>query len=430
MVNKTIYCAQAFGSAAISASGEYISCCNIRSNDWEYATFKDPSIKNLDPKDRINLENLRKVRKELIDGVWPKACENCRVAESSGAQSMRTIWNRELGHLDIPAKEYIDPNDVRYLDLTFSTKCNSKCMTCNNYSSDFWESEFIHIWKNATRIVDRININDDQADKFATQFPNVEQISFIGGEPTISDEHVRYLKKLIETGRSNQIKISYVTNLTGINDALVDLWNHFKSVQITVSIDGYGKVNEYIRYPFKWEKVETNLRKLFHMSLNSKETGKGKQYTTGLSCTVSMFNAIQCFDLLDFWFDLTTEYGNESMMMTSSAGCFVNCVSHPDYALVSLLSPEYRKQGIVKGNNLLSKIAEYEAADSTRHVNDGLKDSIRLAMAWLEEPQIDNKGYLANSKHFITTSDLFRNRHIKDYIPELWEELENLWQTL
>ena len=429
MVNKTIYCAQAFGSAAINSTGEYIPCCNIRSNEWEYATYKDPSIKNLEPKDRINLENLRNVRRELIDGVWPKACENCRVAESNGVQSMRTIWNKELGHVDIPASEYINPDDIRYLDLTFSTKCNSKCMTCNHYASDFWEEEYNHIWETTGPNIDRINIKDAQADKLVTQFPNVERISFIGGEPTISDEHVRYLKKLIEVGRSGQIKISYVTNLTGINDELIDLWKHFKHVHVAVSVDAYGKVNEYIRYPFKWQKVESNIRKLFQMAVDSDSSTETK-ITTSLSCTVSMFNAIQCFDLLEFWFDLTAEYSNQLPSFTGGVGCFVNCVTNPEYALVGLLSPEYRQRGVVKGNQLLEKITSYENSNPDRHVNDGLKDSIKLSMAWLNEPQIHDEVYLTNSKHFVITSDLFRKRHIKDYIPELWEELEKLWDSL
>lgn len=429
MTDKTIYCAQAFGSVAINSSGEYISCCNIRSNEWEYATTKDPSIRQLDPKDRINQENLRKVRGELINGTWPKVCENCRVAESNGVQSMRTIWNKELEHVNIPANEYVDPNDIRYLDLTFSTKCNSKCMTCNAFASDFWEEESTHIWKAPPPKIDRLNIKDEQADKLVSQFPNVERISFIGGEPTISDEHVRYLKKLIEVGRSNDIKISYVTNLTGVTDELIEMWRHFKHVHVAVSVDGYGKVNEYIRYPFKWQKVESNIRKLFQMVLDSHNDGNETKFSISLSCTVSLFNAIQCFDLLDFWFTLTTEYKNEFHSLSGGTGCFVNCVTNPEYALVSLLSPEYRQQGILKGNQLLAKMDRYEQDNPGELVNYGFRDSIRLAMAWLNDQQEHSKVYLKNCRHFITASDLFRKRHIKDYIPELWEELEKLWQS-
>lgn len=420
MNNKPIFCAQAFGSISVNQSSEYISCCNIRPIDWDDMTLKDPSVKRLDPADRINAENLRKVRRELIEGTWPKVCENCRVAENNGVQSMRTIWNKELERFNIPAKEYIDPKDVTYLYFTFSTKCNSKCMTCNYYSSDFWEEEHEYIWKTPIHKIARISINDSQADKFIEQFPNVEHISFLGGEPTISDEHIRYLKKLIDLGRSDKIKISYVTNLTGITEDLIEIWDHFKQVQLTVSIDGYEKVNEYIRYPFKWDKVENTLRNIFKLAADS----RGK-YSTGLSCTVSMFNAVQCFDLLNFWFDLTTEN-----IQASNTGCFVNYVSVPEYAVVSLLSPEYKQQGLDKGKQLLTKIADYETNNPNNPANDGLKDSIRLAMAWLEEPQIYNKEYLEKSKHFIEASDLFRKRHIKDYIPELWEELEKLWQNL
>ena len=40
------------------------------------------------------------------------------------------------------------------------------------------------------------------------------------------------------------------TNLTNINfkdKNLIDLWKHFPGLEIIVSIDGYGEVNDYIR---------------------------------------------------------------------------------------------------------------------------------------------------------------------------------------
>jgi hypothetical protein len=40
--------------------------------------------------------NLKKIRKDLSNGVWPLACQNCKNAEDNNVASMRTIWNNEI----------------------------------------------------------------------------------------------------------------------------------------------------------------------------------------------------------------------------------------------------------------------------------------------------------------------------------------------
>jgi pyruvate-formate lyase-activating enzyme len=371
---------------------------------------------NLDPKDRINALNLREIRKTLLEGEWPKACENCKIAESAEVNSMRTIWNSGLSKFDIPMDEFVDPKNIKYLDLTFSTKCNSKCMTCNSSLSDFWEEEEKFIWKNLNVNNKRACIDTDIAGKLAEQFPNVDRINFVGGEPTISEEHINFLQSLVESGNSKNISIGYVTNLVVINTELMELWANFKDVGGSLSIDGYGKVNEYIRYPIKWEKTEANLRKYFNLMNDNN--------SFGLSCTVSLFNAIQCFELLEYWIDLVTEY-----KMNPDIGMFINRVSHPDFLTIAMLSPEYRQIGIDRANKLLEKINSYNEANSIP-INSGSKDSVELLISWLSEPQTHDIQKLKKAKHFITQSDKFRKRHLKDYIPELWEELERLWQNL
>ena len=414
--NKSIFCALAFGSASVNSYGEYIPCCSIRTSEWEYYKDTDPSMLDLDPKDRINAPNLREIRKTLLEGEWPKACENCKIAESAEVNSMRTIWNSGLSNYDIPMEEFVDPKNIKYLDLTFSTKCNSKCMTCNSSLSDFWEEEEKFIWKNLNVNNKRVCIDTDIAGKLAEQFPNVDRINFVGGEPTISEEHINFLQSLVESGNSKNISIGYVTNLVVINTELMELWANFKDVGGSLSIDGYGKVNEYIRYPLKWEKTEANLRKYFNL-MNDKNS-------FGLSCTVSLFNAIQCFELLEYWIDLVTEY-----KMNPDIGMFINRVSHPDFLTIAMLSPEYRQIGIDRANLLLEKINNYNETNSIP-INSGSKDSVELLISWLSEPQTHDIQKLKKSKHFITQSDKFRKRHLKDYIPELWEELEKLWQNL
>lgn len=436
-MNKPIYCSLAFGSASIDSYEEYIPCCNIQTKNWIY--LRDSEQKHLisvGPKERINAPNLRNVRKELISGKWPEVCLNCKDAEKNGAGSMRTIYNLVLGS-EIPAVEFVNPHDIKYLDLTFSTKCNSKCMTCSADLSDFWEEEWKTIWLKDTNKypIKRICINDTLAEKLVCDFPNLERVAFIGGEPTISEEHTKFLKLLIKEKRSQNINISYVTNLTGITDELIDIWKNFKTVHVSVSIDGYKEVNEYIRYPIKWNKTEGNLRKFLNMvALSQQNYQHGKtQFTIGLSCTVSLFNCIYLGELFEFWYKLLAEYGElkDGNSVAKLTGCFVNRVSHPEYALVSMLSNEYRHKGVIKLKHLLDKIQEDVIKNPNKEVNNGFLESIKLSIAWLEEPQTIDIQQNVQNKYFIIKSDKFRNRHIKDYIPELYEELKKtIWSNI
>lgn len=424
MVDKPIFCAQAFGSICINASGKYVPCCNIRMDEW-HKNYHDNSeyqtvIEN------ANNKGLKKLRKELSEGIYPEVCKNCSEAEDNGYGSMRTIWNKALEEYEIPACETLVEENVYYLDTTFSTKCNSKCMTCNPSASDFWEKEYNYIWGESFIKPNRINIDQNTAEDLFNNYPNVVRISFVGGEPTISDEHLEYLKKLVDSGRSKSIKISYVTNLTGVTEELLDIWKNFREVGVSVSIDGFDKVNEYIRYPFKWNKVDTTLRNL--LSMTQESVGNDTtEVGTGLSCTISLFNAIQCFDLFEYYFDLLTEYKVCDKTLASYCSIFVNYVTFPSFAMVNNLSTEYRQIGIDKGNKLLTKIQNYMETNENETINEGILNSIKLAIEWLKEPQQINNKHLKDSKHFISSSDRFRNRHLKDYIPELYEELEKLW---
>ncbi len=440
-VKKPIFCGLAFGSASINSYGEYIPCCNIRTEHWNMYVHNpqiyDHGALNADPKGRINASNLRSLRKQLINGEWPKACYNCKEAEDAGVFSMRNIWNKTLTeehNNDIPMNEVVDPNQIYYLDLTFSTKCNSKCMTCGPDLSDFWQEEHEIIWSEKNyqkKTFKRICIDDDSAKKILRDFPNVRKISFIGGEPTISEEHIRFLKLLVENKRSKNIELNYVTNLTGFNDDMASLWKNFKAVFVSVSVDGYNRVNEYIRYPIKWNKCENNIRQFLKMAKESADNSYYTDrtiFTIGLSCTVSVFNAVQCIDLFEFWFDMLTEYKTKKSSLVENVGCFANRVSWPQYIRIGLLSKEYRQSGINKGNLLLDKIKDYENNNPETKVNEGIIDSIKLVMTWLEDEEITDEKMHSTLRHLVTESDKFRNRKLKDYMPELQDELEKQWE--
>jgi len=402
-MNEPIYCGLAFGSVSINLYGQYIPCCGIVPSELPQHKVD----KNLSPIELHNSKVLVDIRTKLKSGEWHPACGHCQRTEVAGLDSMRTIWNTTIN--SAPMDTIVDPNNVVYLDLSFGSRCNSKCMTCNSTNSDQWPEEDAFIWK--WKSVEASNsLSADESIKLLNTFPNVNRVNFIGGEPTILDEHYAFLKILVDTGRSKDISLGYVTNLTGINDELIDLWESFKYVIASVSIDGYKEVNEYIRYPIKWNKVESNLLRYAELTMKP-------QFDLGLSCTVSIFNILAVADLFEFWLDNVPEYFSKEHDYIKHHGWFLNRVTSPEYLDLALLSVEYRQQGIERMVKLKERVKDVELLAS-------IPNAIDLMIDWMNEPQkIDTK--LCNDAiHFIEQSDIFRNRNIEDYIPGLLNELK------
>jgi hypothetical protein len=73
---------------------------------------------------------------------------------------------------------------------------------------------------------------------------------------------------------------------------------------------------------------------------------------------------------------------------------------------------QYRTQGIDKLVNIKQQVPiEFH-------------NSIDYAIEMLNEPILDN-AIIETGKHFIEQSDRYRNKNIKDYVPELYNELWN-----
>tara|TARA_B110000503_G_C7081111_1_gene385188 strand:+ start:6 stop:1253 length:1248 start_codon:yes stop_codon:yes gene_type:complete len=411
-VKKPIYCALAFGGLSLIGKNSYTPCCALRPTTTD--EWKPIGSSNLEF--AINNKNFTTLRKKLIEGDWPKACQNCKIAEQNTNSSMRTIWNDELKEYDIPMDIKIDPINVRHLNLTFSNKCNSKCMTCNSNLSNLWAEEEIKLGLMVPTRANTVNpighitliIDERVTHRFVDLFPNVVSIGIVGGEPTVQDEVTEYLNLLVDAGYNKKIKLSMTTNLTGITDSMLELWSKFKQVHFNLSIDGKGLVNDYIRYPFKWNRIDRILHKVINIVKNNPT-----QYTIGLSNTVSLFNAIQTIDLIEYWYDTSSEHD-------IIGGIFFNYVSVPLYTKINLLSLEYRQSGI-------DKILKLEEKIKSNEKNQHFIEPIQQLKSWLSEEQETDQIIIDDSKYFITESDKFRNRHIKDYIPELWEELNRIW---
>jgi sulfatase maturation enzyme AslB (radical SAM superfamily) len=104
------------------------------------------------------------------------------------------------------------------------------------------------------------------------------------------DAHYDFLQKCVDTGCADKLTIEYNTNLTNIPARAWNIWKHFKMVIIGASIDGFGEVNDLIRFPSR-SKIEENLKKF--------RTSNGN-FVVHIATTVQLLNVWQFPEFIEY----------------------------------------------------------------------------------------------------------------------------------
>ena len=123
---------------------------------------------------------------------------------------------------------------------------------------------------------------------------DIKHIHMSGGEPLMITQHYEFLQGYVDNGKAKDIILNYNTNLSNISERALELWQHFAQIELRVSIDAPGKINEYIRYPSNWDIVLRNLRLLTKV----KESGK-INLSLELITTVQIYNVFYLRELAD-----------------------------------------------------------------------------------------------------------------------------------
>ena len=90
-------------------------------------------------------------------------------------------------------------------------------------------------------------------DDFKTVPGTIETVLFLGGEPLMTNRHIRFLESFKNIGNLTAI---YNTNGTfAITDRIKISLDKCKAVHFYISVDGYGETNDRVREGSSWEKV-------------------------------------------------------------------------------------------------------------------------------------------------------------------------------
>ena len=268
-------CALPFAEVFINEEGMSFPCCfSVQTlDDFRVMATSARSSSSSEPElfsRAWNSESVRRVRKEMILGKRPAVCRRCFEAEDSGGTSFRTEMEKVFDPSLLENAKRLTAqvtSDGRIaappamLDIRLGNLCNLKCRMCNPLSSVNLIEDFEEIYHKSFHNKKTVHWHRDQ--KFMEEMVEVcktiSLLNLAGGEPFLIPEVKTLLTLLVSKGYSNEIHLSLITNCTVLDQTLLALFKNFKSVQLIVSLDGLHEVNDYIRYPSKFLKIEENL---------------------------------------------------------------------------------------------------------------------------------------------------------------------------
>ena len=435
-IKNTTFCFYAFHGLSTHSTGKSRPCCVNRiesTRTWPpgtdldgYSFLKNQNkAKNIE--EYINDPDITKIRSELLKGKKPKSCSVCWLREDAGIKSFRQIQNEIYNDIidtsleNVNRKGYLKKEAIKYLDITLGNVCNLKCRSCNPWASHHWIEESKTVphtdWdKNTVESAKFMKEDPWYIKAFENHFfdpvlPNVETINFLGGEPLVVKEHYDWLGHIIDNGWAPNISLHYNTNATMFPQRLLNIWNHFKSVNLSLSLDAVGDLAHYVRYPSKWKQIEKNIQRL-------KDFTKTRELlTVQVHVTVSMLNIMDidkmlywCRDQYKDWHYYNDEtwnnWGFENVVP------HFNIVNHPECMHVRHLPDEIKK--IAK-----EKILQvYETLPKTIEIPSWEKDKLEdfKNLTHLIDEERNDKSW----NHFVENtyaSDSFRNIDIRNYIP-------------
>ena len=277
---KDLICPLPWMQSFVNRKGDYRLCCTSEETDNQLFDENDflITVESGHGLDRImNAPLMKTVRKMMMEGEWPQWCRRCTLDEKRGGVSRRMI---EMQYREPLRKFFMDNTlpdgtlkkfEILEADYRLGNMCNLQCRMCSPNSSlrclEYWND--VSFPRNKISFLEEQRLKsirwfdtEDFINDFKMKVSTLEVVHFAGGEPLISPRMLQILEMAISDGYSKKMTLSYNTNLASVPDKIWDLWKQFKKVKLLVSIDGIGKLNEYIRLGSDWDQLVRNLEKV------------------------------------------------------------------------------------------------------------------------------------------------------------------------
>jgi len=379
------FCLHPFTGLATREDGAVKACCRSLPVGW---------IQNNSIEEIWNNGTMREIRRQVLCGERPGACEPCFNLEDQGVESLRQRHIRDSfpdarsnlypNALDSLHDDYSMPFEFPTIEIKINNLCNLKCRMCNPLDSTQWkdwqavEQYYKDEGNYLVDAVSKLNLmqqpyvglfeeKQDFWDNLEKLLPYFRRIEFAGGEPLMDPYHYKILDMLAPYG--DNIELKYATNGTtlGIKGrSIEDYWPKFKRIVVNVSIDGIDDVYEYIRGNGTFKEVEENV-KIFKSFDNV-------DYVVG-AMTVQANNILQLPKCIDYFLNTMgiVFYSHRvTYPRVLSAQVIPQTLKEKVIAELQTIQKIFRDYPIVRSNPALVSVTERQVADNINFLKNDL----------------------------------------------------------
>jgi MoaA/NifB/PqqE/SkfB family radical SAM enzyme len=339
------FCVMPWVGIATHPTGGYRPCCWINNvpEDKFFGTVEEFK----------NSVYLKKMKREMLEGKYPKICNKCQREEEAGVKTSRRVRHNEVFSHLIPDILEVD-HGMQFVDIRLTNVCNLGCVMCNPNASSFLKKEALAHPENTTTenldiaamSGDKIVFNGyDEADieDLIEMVTPTSQLYFAGGEPGMTKSVFMFLERMIERGINKDVKLLINSNFQIANPRWFELLSNFKGV-IMPSLDGVGIRAEFVRYPCNWASVEASIRDFKQ---------KCPDFIIRIAPAVSVLNLFGLPDLFKFVRDNDLDF------------LLVNKLWYPKYFDICNLPPETK----IEAEAMIDGLMRLNSTQSSERLN-------------------------------------------------------------
>jgi hypothetical protein len=364
--------------------------------DLGYTRLCPKNLHQIDEQERYidwnNNKEINQIRLKMIQGERildkNKTCSLCYDHEDYGQESARQFetleWAIRINASSID--DFKNHKHPKFYEIRPNNTCNIRCRTCDDSYSHLIKKEF----KKLNFPLQVYNFTNTNFDKI--NFDTCESVYVGGGEPTVIPEFYNFLRKCISLGKTD-FNLNIGTNGQKISETLLNLLSHFPKVCFAFSFDGFGKVNDYIRWGTDFNTVVENSRIV-----------RKHGHQVSLQNVFSIYSLTRIHEVFQFY---DKEFPNTGLLINfaSTLGFMrVDPFNHPcpDLVIESMLKCQKTNIYFTNGRSV--------------------KTSVDAILNYYQDSnfKLDPNG-LKTFFNFNDKLDASRNSKLEDYIPELTE---------
>lgn len=375
------FCILPFTHLATHPDGKVTPCCESKLFSSDGDSFHELSISSLDS--IRNSKNFKLLRQNMLEGSLNSSCDFCYDREKAGLESKRIRENTKY-KVDYNNIEQYTNLPLHSIELRLGNVCNAKCVICHPFSSSKWNEDITKEIRDIDESYKKKEISNiwfrdnDFYDSLLEHSSEIKHIWFNGGEPLLIKEHLNFLNKLVDLGITKNIELEYHTNGSLISNKIINLWQQFKFVKITLSLDDILDRFHYARFPLTFDKVENGIKLL-----------KENSIYYDIIPTINLLNVFNTTEIYEYFYG---KFNKE---------CIFNYLRFPKFQSIVNL-PEKYKLEIIKNSRLPENLHNQLKFELFSDEGEGLTKAI----------------------NFYKTLDKQRKINISEYIPEFTKYVE------